>query len=202
MKFKFCIPKADEEYDQTLKQEGWTPLKEPKTIGKATLISVPFMLVNLVMSLAVIILADGLTWREFGFTKEGFEFAITIWHILGFFAMIIIHELIHFVFVPNFLGSEKTYLGITWQAGFIITEDIISKSRFLLVSFAPFIVISVILPFVLAWFDLLTPFLKFLIVLNGVSSSVDFLNSYMIMRQVPKGGQIINNGFKTYWKAA
>ncbi|RPF53937.1 DUF3267 domain-containing protein [Aquisalibacillus elongatus] len=202
MKIRFSIPKADHEYEQELKQNNWTPLKEPQSIGKATLISIPFMIVNLVICLAVIIMVDGLSWHEFGFTEEGFRFTLSLSHIVWFFAMIIIHELIHLVFVPNFLKSNKTYLGITLQAGFILTEDMISKSRFLIVSFAPFILISIILPIILSWFGLLTPLLKVLIIINGVSSSVDFLNSFMIMRQVPKGGSIINNGFRTYWKAA
>lgn len=202
MKIRFSIPKSDYEYDQELKGNDWTPLKEPQSIGKATLISIPFMLVNLVICIAVILMLDGLSWQEFGFTEEGFEITFSLWYVLGFVSMIIIHELIHLVFVPNFLRSDKTYLGITWQAGFILTEDVISKSRFLLVSFAPFILISIVLPIILSWFGLLTPFLKVLIIINGVSSSVDFLNSYMIMKQVPKGGRIINNGFKTYWKAA
>ncbi len=46
MKFIKEIPKEDEAVTLKLKEEGWKPLKEPEGIQKATLYSLPFMLIN------------------------------------------------------------------------------------------------------------------------------------------------------------
>ena len=110
------------------------------------------------------------------------------------------HELIHLILIPNFVKSEKTYIGFTLFGGFVITEEEISKSRYILITIAPFVIISIILPLVLGSLGLLTVTLKFLIILNAMASSVDLLNLLLIIKQVPKNAILKNNGPNTYWK--
>ena len=43
--------------------------------------------------------------------------------------LVFIHELIHLVFIPGFLVSDKTFLGITYFGGFVYSKEVISKSR-------------------------------------------------------------------------
>ena len=106
-----------------------------------------------------------------------------------------------FDLIPNFVKSEKTYIGITLFGGFVLTEEEISKSRYVLVTIAPFVIISIILPLVLGSLGLLTTTLKFLIILNAMASSVDLLN-LLVIKQVPKNALLKGNGPNTYWKNA
>ncbi|MFD2638654.1 DUF3267 domain-containing protein [Piscibacillus salipiscarius] len=202
MKIKFGLPKEDPTFDEELIGDKWTPLKEPKSIGLASLLSIPFMLINLIICWVVIEATSGLSLKDFGVTDSSVTISINGSHLLWLLGLIVVHELIHLIFVPHFIKSKKTYIGITWQAGFVLTEDIISRSRFLVISFAPFIVLSILLPIVLSLVGMLTPLMKVLILFNAIASCVDMLNVYLIMTQVPKKGRLINNGFKTYWKAA
>ena len=110
------------------------------------------------------------------------------------------HELIHLILIPNVVKSEKTYIGFTLFGGFVITEEEISKSRYILITIAPFVIISIILPLVLGSLGLLTVTLKFLIILNAMASSVDLLNFLLIIKQVPENAILKNNGPNTYWK--
>lgn len=114
--------------------------------------------------------------------------------------LLVFHELLHLIFIPNFIKSEKTYIGLTLYGGFVITEEEISKSRYIFITLAPFIIISIILPLIIGVFGLLTPTLKFLIILNSMASSVDILNLLLIIKQVPKSATLKSNGPDTYWK--
>lgn len=104
--------------------------------------------------------------------------------------------------IPNFYRSEKTYFGIKPWGGFVFTTEKLSKGRFLLVTVAPFVIISVLIPIIFGLADLLSGFLVFLIFLNAFSSSVDILNASLIAIQVPNGSIIVNNGFESYYGAA
>ncbi|WP_338323605.1 DUF3267 domain-containing protein [Halobacillus salinus] len=114
--------------------------------------------------------------------------------------LIVIHELLHLVFVPNFIKSDKTYIGLTYFGGYVLTEESIAKSRYLLVTVAPFVILSILLPITLGLLGILTPLLKVLILINAMASSVDILNLILLLTQVPKAAVLKNNGTKTYWK--
>lgn len=101
----------------------------------------------------------------------------------------------HAIFISNFLKSENTYFGIRLWAGFVYTTEKLGKNRFLLISIAPF----VILPIILGLLDLLIGVIGFLILLNAIASSVDMLNTSLILVQVSNGSMIVNNGVETYY---
>ncbi len=75
-----------------------------------------------------------------------------------------------------------------------------NKGRFLLISLGPFLALSVILPIIPGLSGLLGGFLVFLVFLNATASSVDTLNAFLILTQVPGNAVIVNNGFETYFK--
>ncbi|WP_338036440.1 DUF3267 domain-containing protein [Neobacillus notoginsengisoli] len=104
-------------------------------------------------------------------------------------------------FIPNFLKSETTWIGLTVFGGFVATEEKIPKSRFLAITLAPFIILSVILPLLLGVFELLAPPLKMLILLNSLASSVDLLNYILVSLQVPKKAILVSNGPNSYWRS-
>ncbi|SDH86354.1 DUF3267 domain-containing protein [Alteribacillus bidgolensis] len=116
--------------------------------------------------------------------------------------LLLFHELLHLIFIPHFIKSEKTYAGLTLFGGFVITEEEISKARYIVITIAPFMIISIIFPLILSVFGLLTTTLKFLIILNAMASSVDMLNMFLIIKQVPKNATLKSNGPDTYWKNA
>ncbi|WP_226526874.1 DUF3267 domain-containing protein [Metabacillus niabensis] len=200
MKILKKLPKSKESIHMDLIRNGWVPMKEPKNVGNAILLSVPLMLVNAMITIGVINIFSTISLNDFGLTSDSFTLTINLSVILWLFLLLVLHEFLHLVFVPKFIESDKTFVGITMFGGFVITEEEISKSRYILITIAPFIIISVILPLLLSVFGLLTPTLKFLILLNSLASSVDMLNLLLIMKQIPKNAILKSNGPYTYWK--
>lgn len=116
------------------------------------------------------------------------------------FVWVFIHEILHLIFVPNLLTSNKTSIGITWFGGFIYTEELISRTRYIVIVLAPFFLLSILLPIILNILGLLNPLVILLMLFNAIGSSVDMLILITILVQVPAGAYITLNGMKTYWK--
>ncbi|ETI70882.1 DUF3267 domain-containing protein [Neobacillus vireti] len=127
-------------------------------------------------------------------------FTIDLRLIIGIFLMLIIHEFIHLFFIPNFIKSKDTYMGLTFFGGYVHTEQSLTKARFLLISIAPFVILSILLPLILGIFGQLTGSLMFFIILNSMGACVDILGFMLVLVQVPKEGVIRINGTRTYWK--
>ncbi len=202
MKFLYKLPKSNPNLHLDLIKNGWIPMKEPKNLISAILLSIPLMIVASMISIGVINIFSSISWRDFGFTSGGISININLSVILGIVFLLIIHELLHLMFIPNFIKSEKTSIGITLFGAFVMTEEKISKPRYMFITIAPFIIISVIFPLILSISGLLTTTIKFLIILNSMGSSVDLLNVLLIMKQVPKNATLTSNGANTYWKNA
>ncbi|WP_242218205.1 DUF3267 domain-containing protein [Bacillus cereus group sp. BfR-BA-01380] len=200
VKIRNSVPKGDKTLDITLTQDGWTPMKEPKNFVNALLLSVPFMIINALISIGIINIFSDISLHEFGLTTEGVFITIDLVSLLFIIFLVILHELIHLIFIPNFIKSEKTWIGLTFFGGFVATEEEISKLRFVLITIAPFFIISILIPLLLSVFGALTTTLKCLILLNSMASSVDMLTLLLILKQVPPNGILRNNGSKTYWK--
>ncbi|HEK9103938.1 TPA: DUF3267 domain-containing protein [Bacillus pseudomycoides] len=199
-KIRNSVPKGDKTLDIMLTQDGWTPMKEPKNFVNALFLSVPFMIINALISIGIINIFSDISLREFGLTTEGVFITIDLVSLLLIIFLVILHELIHLIFIPNFIKSEKTWIGLTLFGGFVATGEEISKSRFVLITIAPFFIISILTPFLLSVFGALTTTLKCLILLNSMASSVDMLTLLLILKQVPSNSILRNNGPKTYWK--
>lgn len=137
-KIRNSVPKGDKTLDITLTQDGWTPMKEPKNFVNALLLSVPFMIINALISIGIINIFSDISLREFGLTTEGVFITIDLVSLLLIIFLVILHELIHLIFIPNFIKSEKTWIGLTLFGGFVATEEEISKSRCVLITIAPF----------------------------------------------------------------
>lgn len=204
MRYVKKIPATDKELSKNLISQGWTKLKEPSNLITATLLSVPFMLIN---GIIFMIFAYNLYTpiQDFLSSDQGFSFTLKfniymLIYLVIIFVFMMVHEFIHAIFVPNILKSDKTCWGINGFVGFVFTTEKIKKGRFLLISIMPFILLSIILPFVLYVLDLLNGYILFLSLINAMGSSVDCLNLCIVATQVPNGSYIINNGFETYFK--
>lgn len=202
MKLLYKLPKSNPNLHLDLIKNGWIPMKEPKNLISAILLSIPLMIVASMISIGVINIFSSISWRDFGFTSGGISININLSVILGIVFLLIIHELLHLMFIPNFMKSEKTSIGLTLFGAFVMTEEKISKPRYMFITIAPFMIISVIFPLILSICGLLTTTIKFLIILNSMGSSVDLLNVLLIMKQVPKNATLTSNGANTYWKNA
>jgi len=198
MKYVKNIPPTDKDLRNSLLKQGWKKIKEPSNLPIAILMSVPFMFLCGAISYIIVlqftdIFANILSTGSFSIT-------IRLDYILFAFLLILSHERIHAVFIPNFLRSDDTYFGIRPWGGFVYTTQKLGKARFLLISVAPFVIISVLLPIILGLLNLLNGVIAALILLNAFASSVDILSASLILFQVPNGAMIVNNGFETYYK--
>ncbi|WP_242850543.1 DUF3267 domain-containing protein [Clostridium lundense] len=200
IKVKNNMPKADKEKHLALVKEQWVQLKEPKSIGSAILISVPIMILNAIITVSIINIVSPISLKEFGLSENSFSININGFQILGIFLTLIIHEFIHLIFIPNFIKSDETFIGLTPFGGYVYSEEVIAKSRYILITIAPFIVISIILPLILGVLGLLSPSMKFLILLNSMGASVDILNLINVLFQVPSSSNLTSCGMNTYWK--
>ncbi len=204
MRYTKEMPATDPELSHKLQSEGWTKLREPTSLGMATLLSVPFMLVN---GFITMLIAYWLypPLRDFLANGPAGEITfriglVTLIYIAGVVVFLLIHELLHACFIPNVLRSEKTFWGIRILFGFVSTSEPIQKGRYLFISIVPFLLLSVLLPFLMKLAGLLDGFVIFLCLVNAIGSSVDCLNLCLVAFQVPRGSTIVNNGFETYFK--
>ncbi len=201
MKYAKNIPQTDLNLSASLIADGWIKIKEAPNLFIAFLLSIPFMVINALICYLIINQLD----RSFAVAIQDFifsgswSFTIRFDYIIYIYLTILLHELIHLLFIPNFYKSDKTYLGIKLWGGFVFTTETISKSRFILITIAPFLIISVILPVILEISGLLSGFVVFLVFLNALASSVDLLNAFIVTVQTPGGSIIVNNGFETYY---
>ena len=201
MKYARKIPQTDPELREALLTEGWGKIREAPYLFLAFLLSIPFMITNASICYLVLFLIDPFYTNiinDFLFSGS-WSFTIRFDYIIYVYMFIVAHEFIHLLFIPNFYRSEKTFFGIKPWGGFVFTTEKLSKGRFLLVTVAPFVIISILMPFVLGLAGLLSGFLVFIVFLNAFSSSVDMLNAFTIVIQVPNGSMIVNNGFETYY---
>jgi len=195
------IPDADEQKQQELIAGQWVKLKEPGNSVTAILESVPFMALNAAITLGIANMFVPVSPGYFGFAESSFSFQINSPALVfGIVGILVAHELIHLLCIPDFFRSETTSLGITYGGGFVYTEEQLTRSRYLIISFAPFVILSIILPFILGMLDLLSPVIIGFLVLNSLGSSVDILTALHVLLQVPSRAYLVANGKDSYWK--
>lgn len=204
MRYLKKIPSTDKELSNKLISDGWKKLKEPSNLNISILLSIPFILINGAISMIISFYLHP-SLKELFTSEHGLSISFTInLFSLIYVAMILmsatIHEFIHACFIPNAFKSNEVYLGINSFFGFVYTTEKIQKNRFLIISIMPFILLSVILPFILNFFGLLNGFTIFLCLLNAMGSCVDCLNMCLVTSQVPKNSYIVSNGSETYFK--
>lgn len=202
MKFTKKLPQTNKALAQKLEKDGWKKIKEPNSLPLAVLFSFPLSCLLLVMTIYI---AYVLEPKLFSFiTSDSLEITIPInlnllILVVVVYLYMLIHEMIHAIFIPNFMKSEKTVWGLNRVFGFVFTTEPIKKSRFLIISCMPFILLSIT---ALLLFDLtgcLNGYTLTLCLINAAGSCVDFLNILLIGIQVKRGGTIIANGFETYY---
>lgn len=184
--------------------EGWTKLREPSNLIISILLSVPFMYINAVIYMAIAsYLYPPLKELLNGEQAPSLSITVNLFSLIYvaiIFVFMAAHEFFHARFIPNGLKSDKTYWGINGFFGFVFTTEKIKKGRFLIISIMPFILLSIILPFILNILGLLNGYSILLCLMNAMGSCVDCLNMCLVAIKVPNGSHIMNNGFETYFK--
>ncbi|RPI36468.1 MAG: DUF3267 domain-containing protein [Methanoregulaceae archaeon] len=195
------IPDADKQKQQELITGQWVKLKEPRSSLTAILESIPFMVLNATITLLIAGMFVPVSFGYFGIAGSSFSYQIDLpVLVFGALGILVAHELIHLLCIPDFIHSETTSLGITYGGGFVYTEEQLTRTRYLIISFAPFIALSIILPFILGMLNLLSPVIIVFLLLNSLGSSVDFLIALHVLLQVPSRAYLIANGKDSYWK--
>ena len=201
MKYVKSIPKSDEAVHSQYMENGWHKLKEPSNLVLACVASLPFMFICGAINLAL------LAWMNpsmFDFLnadtlKVTFRLDQLLLCIVALYAYMFLHEMLHAVLIPGFSHSDNTVWGLRAGFGFVYTAEEITKWRFIVISLAPYCVLSVIATLVLSALNLMNGYIAFVLLANAAGSCVDFLNVILVLVQVPHDGKIVSNGSKTYY---
>jgi hypothetical protein len=175
----------------------WRPLDEPE----------PERLVRLAARygfVAAALLALG--WAKL--TPLGFEHlgmpSPGTWALMlpAFALLVLVHELLHAVVHPGLGWSRDTVIGWWPQHGLFYAHyhGELGRNRFVILGLLPLLVISVVPLLAAAWFDIASPWAAGISVLNGLLACGDMFAAAMILRQVPPGGIIRNQGWRSYWR--
>lgn len=201
---KSKLPQINPERHSELIASNWIQLREPKDLVSAMLASIPLMILGALPPLIILNIFSPFSLADFGITPTQISVNIHLQDLVYFIGLsifiILIYDLISLVFVPDFVTSDKAFLGITYFGGFAYSEEVLSKSRFTLRLLAPFVVTSIVLPGILGVLNLLNPLVEFVILSIAVGSCVDLLALILILIQVPAGAYLTCNGIRTYWK--
>lgn len=198
-KIKNGLPKFDQEFHEKLLKDGWKELKEPvKSLMGYVALSVPFMIVNFLIGMWIMIIStSGIATDQKNMTIYVIDDAPVI--ILAAIVSLVVHELIHLLFIPNF-KSDNTYIGFTYFGGYVYTKEALTKYRLCLIYIAPFVFLSIIFNAISGSLGFYNVPLSAFIILNSIGSSVDILSLTLVLLQVPKDAYLIMNGMRTYWK--
>ena len=192
---------VDKQKHQDLIASHWVKLAEPGNMMTAILTSIPFMVLNATITLLIAGMFVPVSPEYFGIGGTSFSFQIDLLSLLsGIVGILVAHELVHVLCIPDFIRSDTTCMGITYGGGFVYTEERLTRTRYLIISFAPFVIISLILTFILGMLHLLSPLIVGLLLLNSLGSSVDILIAVLVLIQVPSKAYLVANGRDTYWK--
>jgi hypothetical protein len=117
--------------------------------------------------------------------------------VVGSFWM---HEVLHALFLPNGLKSKKTYWGFKAGNIFIYSEEVMGRTRFMLVSFAPYLLLSILLPTAFAGIGVNSGVVQAIAILNAGGACIDILNALIVWHQVPSGATIVNLSTSTFYR--
>ncbi len=195
------LPKDNLSRCEEVKKQGWSELKEPN-IPVSLLLSIPFACLSVYLGIVAFPqIHDYLKEVLLIFTSDDeFDLVINLQYVIALYGYVILHELIHVIFMPNFLKSNKTVFSIQLWGGFASTEEIMSKARFIAISLMPYLILTFVLPALLIYMKLPISLITLLALINASGSCLDMLGIALICLQVPNGAKIRNVGMKTFYK--
>ena len=173
--------------------EGFVPLREPSD-GALILASIP-------ISLALFVVF-ALAWNYW--VPDGWYTLGLVDLAFGVVAMIVLHEWVHALTLPDQGAGENTVFGFYLRHVVFYThyEGPIDRDQFLLTLLSPFVLLSIVPLVFCALIGEAPALLRFVSVWNAMGCSADILGFFLIVVSVPKHAAIRNQGTRTWWQPA
>ena len=128
--------------------------------------------------------------------------------LLALLSYIPLHELFHLVWHPKFGTSNQSIL-VIWPTKLrfgVYFEGCMSRTRWLFMRIAPFVILSLIPAAFLAVLQnvalnhTIKTFFEVMLVVNGVGSGGDVIAMMLVLFQVPHSALLCFRGGRAYWK--
>jgi hypothetical protein len=175
---------------------GWTLLRELPPARFSTIASV---LGLPLVALAILVLGAARGEVRTLFSDHPAALAGFVATLL---ALVPVHEAVHAVAYFQDLRSAKMIAGVWPRRGmcYVLYDAPLPRNRVLLMSAAPFLVLTVAPLCAAPWLHGTTqPLVLFLAILHAAICTGDFLVFARIAHQVPRDAWVQNNGWQTYW---
>lgn len=171
----------------------WQPLREPS----------PWIFQLLAVPIALLV-AAGMTLAWFSLTPlEKPRAAAPLLAIGGaYLGLILIHELVHAACHPRAGLTPKSIVGY-WPSRCLFYahyDGELPRNRLLVILLMPLLVLSVLPLLGAVVFQTASGWVAFLSILNAASACGDLLAAGMFAWQIPAGGILRNQGWRTYWR--
>ena len=202
-----AIPEAVDFHPEA---DGWSPIHEPSPV-LLQFIAVPLgvIVVGLLAGILHFIAPRGMCGNGSGSSLQSSEITVVFGSMMAVLVLFIpVHEIIHALIHPARGRTDKTIIGI-WLSRLLFYahyEGVLSRTRFLAVFAAPFVVLSlcpiplIVLMDVWGKWAAVEMSLTVLALVNALASAGDVLGMLLIAWQVPAAAVVRNRGWRTYWK--
>jgi hypothetical protein len=120
----------------------------------------------------------------------------------SFLGLIVVHELIHAACHPRAGLCPRSILGF-WPSRCLFYahyDGELPRNRLLVVLLMPLLVLSVLPLLVASLLQITSGWAAFLSILNAACACGDLLAAGMFAWQIPAGGILRNQGWRTYWR--
>ncbi len=129
------------------------------------------------------------------------ELMPTLTGFLLIFPLFFLHEFIHALCFPR--GAKVyCYTGLSQGLLFVTSDEKLSKSRFIIISIMPLLILGV-LPFLIwVFYPETSYFTRTLMTFSPILILVscgDLMNIYNTIKQVPNNAKVAMSGMNTYW---
>lgn len=207
MKYLKKISKSNLELSNELSFKRWVKLNEPKNFKMSLLLIIPLAFTNTMLSFIVLMSFNNPIRRSINnFSNNDISKHLNLYTLIIIFisliAIIIIHKLLHIIFIPSFRKVKGSYWKNSVFGIYFVTKEKLLKRKYVFVSLMPFFTISIMLPVLFGVFGLINWIIIFLAIFNSLISSIDMLKLYLILVQTPRNSYIIRLKKSIYYKEA
>jgi len=198
VRFRLGSIPDDPEFDPRV--GGWTKLKQPR-VGWLMLIVLPvsaLLVAALSSAWALVLRIHGAPTAVGGVVTP----AVAGLLLLGCAGIILVHEAIHLLALPQLGLTDATVLGF-WPQTFtpyVSYEGETSRGRQIVVGLAPLLALSVTPLAVGALFGWAPLWIVIVSLLNGLGASADLVGVALVVSQVPMRGRVRSKGLETWWR--
>jgi hypothetical protein len=192
MKFRLGPMPRDPAFEP--EREGWIRVPEPP-LPRMLLMVIPLMVALGLFSQSMYWLAGANVRPLMDIRNAPIGLAIMV-GIAPF------HELLHLLSLPGFGMNQKSIVGF-WPkmvVPYVYYKGALSRNRYILICACPLVVLS-IFPLLVAF---VRPDIPLIIIavsyLNFLLSGMDLASIYLLLKHVPSGAIVKNNGLDGYWR--